>query len=248
MAQSWFDAPARRVLVVAWAGSLVMFGCTPNSRDGAPRSGGTTEPPVSNVALVTCDRAGTHVLTPRVRPQRDGVHFRVDNRLGTAASFSARGPGGGMGNGAPPGISEPEGDGQRGGWSVAPGAAQVRCLDQRADGGSPGWQPITVVDPDGLYVSDVIDCNGGGAVTANRDYTSDAAGLQGDPTELARAHFTGVRPTDVARRAGYPEQSATMVSIVRAGRVIATAELERAGAGGWLIGTTNFCSADLRSG
>jgi hypothetical protein len=195
-----------------------------------------------------CDADGTHVLTPEVRPRRDGVHFEVDNRLGVNASFSERAAGGGSGNGAPPGISRPEGDGTNGGWSIPPGDAEVRCLRTSADGGSPGWQPITVVDPAGLYTPDIPSCTDGRSTGGYFDYLTNASGIMGDPVDIARAHFKGVRSTDLAHGSGYPGQASPHVSIVRDGRVIATAEMISTLDGGWLVSSTTFCSADLQGG
>ncbi len=94
-----------------------------------------------DVARVVCDENGTTAATPQVRPQADGVHVLVANRLGEDASFSWEGGG----RDAPPGATEIVMD-------EPPGAALVGCRTIDQDGGdTTGFTTLHVVDPDGIY-------------------------------------------------------------------------------------------------
>jgi hypothetical protein len=204
---------------------------------------GSTRPSVSllpDVALVVCDAEGTHVLTPRIRPQLDGVHFGIDNRTGKHLGFIFRfGDRPGGGDNAVVGKSEITRS------DVPPGAVMVTCFDHRGQTPVPKnpseFVGVDVIDEEGIWTSQELDCGEAGGVTGIRDYVAGVKGETGDPVDLTRKHFKGLRSTDVVTRVGYPGQPSAVVAVVREGRTIATAEYDSDGTGGWLLSTVSRC-------
>jgi hypothetical protein len=197
----------RRAATAALAGTLVvgLIGLSVvgiraalhNDRRISP-AGATAAGPLPDVAQIVCDSTGTQVLTPEIQPQSDGVHFQVDNRTSGQLEFEVQGVGGGGGIGMAPGVSEPDLGFVGGAAQLAPGTIEVKCYDANApDGGSQVPSvPVQVVDQDGVWVRDTLDCTG--AVSAIEfDRVSDASAQQGDPIDLARAAFgSQLRPGD----------------------------------------------------
>jgi hypothetical protein len=87
-----------------------------------------------------------------------------------------------------------------------------------------------------------LDCGEGGGLASltNIDYVADAKGATGDPVDLARDHFEGLRETDEVRLVRWTEAQAT-VAVIRQGAVIATAHYTNDGRGGWLLETVSRC-------
>jgi hypothetical protein len=197
--------------------------------------------PLPDVARLVCDANGTHVLTPRIRPQLDGVHFGIDNRTGKHLGFIFRfGDRPGGGDNAVVGKSEITRS------DVPPGAVMVTCFDYRGQTPVPKnpseFVGIDVIDEDGIWTSQELDCGQAGrVVTGIRDYIANVKGETGDPVDLTRKHFKGLRSTDVVTRVGYPGQPSAVVAVVREGRTIATAEYDSDGTGGWLLSTVSRC-------
>jgi hypothetical protein len=195
-----------------------------------------------DVARVVCDGSGTRVLTPEVRPQPDGVHFEVDNRLGEQVAFTVRSElGDASGLGADPGVAEIRGSGSEGGWQVPPGVASVRCLRQGEDPGeAAGWVELRVIDEDGLSVPSELGCPD--TVVGYLDHAAGAEGEPGDPAEVAQGTLSGLREGDVVEPAGYPAYGTeALVRVVRDGRTVATLHLMRTTAGGWLADRLVSC-------
>jgi hypothetical protein len=186
------------------------------------------------VASVRCDADGTKVLTPTVRTQPNGVHIRVDNRSGVAVGLEIDRFGA---DNARSGISELV-------FQVPPGHRDLRCLGRVHVGEDrSGFEPLTVVDPDRLWVStDCVPLPGGGAATANKDYLPGTTGDQGDPVDIFRHRYAArLRSGDVVERAGYAQAPRPWVRVVRDGRTIATSTYSSDGHGGWLEDTTTTC-------
>jgi hypothetical protein len=207
-----------------------------------PLTGSTppTVSPLPDVARVVCDANGTRVLTPRIRPQADGVHFGIDNRTGEHLGFIFRfGDRPGGGDNAAVGRSEISRS------DLPPGAVLVTCFDHRGQTPVPkdpsAFARIDVIDEDGIWSSPELDCGDAGWVTGIGDYVAGVKGEAGDPVDLARDHFKGLRSTDVVSRAGYPEQPSAIVAVVRKGRTVATAEYDGDGTGGWVLSTVSRC-------
>jgi len=207
-----------------------------------------SSPQLPDVAQVVCDGSTIEVLTPQIRPQPDGVHVQVDNttdgELSVSVTYST---GGGVGGGASPGVSELDNALGGTGLPAPPGTTSIECFEALGGQGPHDVQPVTfeVLDEEGLYVPTALDCDQ--QVAGIGDYGVGAAGVVGDPVDLARAHFTGLRDTDIVERAGYPESTIPVVRVVRDGETIATVEYEPDGQGGWLQGTVRRCTdADIQ--
>jgi hypothetical protein len=212
-------------------------GATPAAAATAPSSALDALP---DVADVVCDGDGTHVLTPQIRPQPDGVHFRIDNRTGVHLGFEFRfGESGAGGDNAPVGTSEITRS------DVPPGDVLVTCWDFRGQPALPKdpdeFVTLAVVDEDGIWTSPNLDCGDAGWVTGTGDYGEGAKGVVGDPVDLAKDHFQGLRATDLVRSVGYPQEEQPVVGVVRDGTTIATAEYLSDGEGGWLLSTVSRC-------
>jgi len=195
---------------------------------------GTSTAALPDVGSVVCDGSGTTVLTPEFRPQPDGVHFLVDNRTGQHLGFEVADQGG---RNALPGAHELE----DGAWVIPPGTIQVRCFDIRRDlGGPEGWAQMTILDPEGLWVPDRVEC--ASAVSGIPDYVSGAKGEKGDPEDVARKFLAQfVQEGDQVRLAGYREAASPVVSFTRDGAVFATVKLDSDGQGGWLVAENTRC-------
>jgi hypothetical protein len=205
-----------------------------------PSAKGTSILP--DIALVTCEEDAIQMLTPTIRPQSDGVHFRVNNRTNTPLAFSVRYAGGGGGTHAPPGTSEPTSpESDASGWMIPPGLVEVTCRDLPGESTSPGHgASLNIIDEDGVWVSTKLDC---AEVTGNTpDYGSEATAEFGSPVEIARRHFEGLQSTDRVESAGYPDERFPAVRVVRGGRVIAVAEFTPYDSGGWFLTKASFCS------
>jgi hypothetical protein len=192
--------------------------------------GPVTEPPapLPDVVDVRCDETGTHVLTPSVRPQRDGIHFRVENRTDERHEFMA-----GLirdGQVTPGEFVSPRTNQLEAGltdtrWVIPPGASGAACLPY---GESVIAQELLghmarfdIVDRDGLYISPDLGCPGDErthelSLPGFMVFTSPRALL-----EVARGQLQGLRAEDVVEQAGYPRQPHPRVRVVRDGRPIA---------------------------
>jgi hypothetical protein len=229
------------VVPLALLGGAFHGSPTPEPTGGA-EGGGSASPMLPDTAVVACTDQGTEVLTPVVRPQPDGIHFRTDNRTDSLLTFDFEGTqGGGFGTNAPPGAHPVEEDA---GWPLPPGTVQVRC----ADSDDPNWPDtpfatLTLEDPDGLWMPGFQPEGCDTMSMSNIDYAQDAAGEQGDPVDLAKGDLADtIEAGDEVRAAGYPEADLPTVAVVRDGRVVAVAEYFEAPQGGWLLGGVTACS------
>ena len=209
-------------LTYLFAAVVLLGGCGAMGSERTGDSAGdrkTAGAGVPETARIVCGPEGTRVLTPRVEARPDGVHFEVQNRLGADTGFSALGQEGGAGGDSPKGEkSEHVGD-------VSPGRARAGCEEPPYDGmGKVHYAAFRVVDPEGLYKSVELECQGGMAVGGGAQYAPGARGVKGDLVEQARSQFSEeIREDDVVELAGYPKlRDHRVVRVVRDGRVIAT--------------------------
>jgi hypothetical protein len=195
-----------------------------------PEATGTVKSSLPDAVQVVCDSDGTSVLTPVVRPQRDGVHLKIQNTTGEDLSFIV----GGDGDNAPAGSSELI-------WPLAPGAVKIGCAALSAPGDTPPDGEVTVQDPDGLWIDPGVGC--GSAVIGSMDYVQGATGEPGDPVEIARARLRDrLQEGDLVQAAGYPEESERHVIVVRDGSTVADLRYVRDEAGtGWLEDAETTC-------
>jgi hypothetical protein len=206
-----------------------------------PGSAPPASPLAPDTALVACTDQGTEVLTPVVRPQPDGVHFRTDNRTNLSLLFDFEASEGGVfGTNAPPGDHAVDADT---GFALAPGEIKVRCADtEDPDWPDTPWSTLTVEDPEGLWAPASVE---GCDLVSNGivDYAQDAVGEQGDPVDIARRELGGsLEPGDEVRAAGYPESAQPTVAVVRDERVVMVVQYVPDSQGGWLRSETTACA------
>jgi hypothetical protein len=194
-------------------------------------------PAVPPVARMLCDADGTHALTPQVRPQPDGVHVLVDNRLGEDVGFGWDGGG----DNAPVGVTELV-------INQPPGTAQVGCHRNEDDGGDRrGFAALRIVDSEGAYRTGLAcaPAPSGGSDTSsssNIDYVPGTRGSADDPIAAARIDLKWLRPGDELLVRGYPDaRFQREVEIDREGHAFAFAEYEDDGHGGWLLAGVTTC-------
>ena len=192
--------------------------------------------PVSDIpdaGRVTCRPGGPELSTPVVRPQADGVHFIVENRTAEPLYFLVL-----LGiveqDVAPGATVEVVGP-------VAPGDARAGCYSpEKAEPEPDELTPVEVQDPQGLWRSPELDCQGSGAWELIIDYLG-GPGRQGSPEDVAAAELRGLRPDDEVRRVQYPEQERPVVGVIREGRTIVTVDLSPGEGSGWLVDGGTGC-------
>jgi hypothetical protein len=197
----------------------------------------------ASTAEVACEDGATRVVTPVVRAQVDGVHVDVDNRTGAEVYVYRRidSDVGNLGAAAPGTTRAVSLDG--------PGSWEVICTrPNRYPTEDDDWVPLEVVDPDGLWISDRVDCER--PTATHPDYREDfeggtPEGAPGDPVDLAREDVGGgggdLHPNDVFERAGYPESRPVFVRMVRDDRIVAVATYAEDGRGGWIFRGVTYC-------
>lgn len=184
---------------------------------------------VADVAVVTCTSAAPTIAAPVVRPQPDGVHFRVVGGLGRFLSVTNDdGADGRMVDTNDQLIVLP----------IAPSDVFVGCDFE--DAGQPS-APLSIVDPLHVYRPIGVMATQGSCGDMSIDYAPDARGERGDPVAIVRRLLRGLAPLDVVETAGYRSPDARMVRVVRAGTVVATISAVGDGAGGWLIASATLC-------
>ncbi|MEA2499101.1 MAG: hypothetical protein QOH26_1506, partial [Actinomycetota bacterium] len=182
-----------------------------------------------DVAEVVCEKDGVRIVTPQVRPQRDGVHIHIENASGRDAAF----------------VFESGGRDASGTLvlPIAPGSEEVGCVIGFEDAGKIRKERLHVVDPEGLYVTAGAECPGGIVGSSGGLLTPDARGERGDPVQLTRERFADqIKPGDEVLRAGYPDDPEPVVAIVRGGRTMLTQEFLPDGEDRWFLDAYNACA------
>jgi hypothetical protein len=221
--------PAVLASVVLVAGVASACGASGAGGGGQQQPSTAWSSDLPHVAEIVCDQDGTHLLTPVVQPQRDGLHVRIDNRSGRDLGFAHRLGG----EDADPGVTEHV-------LTYAPGAEHMRCVepnrqDRAAD------VALRIEDPLGLWVDTDLSGCGSAVGMATPDYTPDARGVRGDLEKHAAEALPSLGPSDVVERAGYPGESVRRFRAVRDGEVIGLVSFRRDGHGGWLLDSTTSC-------
>jgi hypothetical protein len=173
----------------------------------------------SDVARVVCASDGIRLDTPVVRAHQDGVRFVSENRgewWGAELHHQT------WDDGTAEGTARFRDDSTTNATSaVAPGRITVACVHASDSGYADvdaASTPLTVVDPEGLYVPWDIVCGFG---TQSR--VTVQAGRDADPEE-AYQQVRGVRASDEFKQPKYPESaqySAADRVLLRDGAVIA---------------------------
>jgi hypothetical protein len=214
------------------AAAFLAVACAGRSSE-VPRAPATAQSALPDAVQIICDATGTTVLTPVVRPQRDGVHLEIQNTTGEDLSFIV----GGDGDSAPTGSSELI-------WSLPPGTAKIGCVALSAPGDTPPDGEVSVQDSDGIWTDPRVGGVGCVSVTVgSMDYAQGAAGEQGDPVDIARVRLRDrLKEGDVVQAAGYPDEPERHVIVVRDGSTVADLKYVRDEAGiGWLVDTESIC-------
>jgi hypothetical protein len=180
---------------------------------------------------VRCSASGTDVSTPTVVGAR-GIHFEVSNPGGIDEVIIAGTSGEVADDVADLDLSS---SGLRHTFdTLPPGDYVVGCFsDEDVPRGvhetivnAPGMQPIEILNPDGLYVSPTLDCEGTGAEEIGGVLLKEGATNQNS----IRSGLDGLDASDVIEPSGYvaladgPERFGTY-RVVRDGNVIANIRL-----------------------
>jgi len=197
----------------------------------------------TDVAAVRCEPSETWVQPEAVSVRSDGVHLSIDNRTDRKLFVYTRIAGAiGPLTQVDVGVTDTVSTSRPGSWELLCLAGNAYPTEQ-----SP-WVGLEVVDPEGVWVSDVLECD---AIAASHpDYPEDLeggtpAGQTGDPVELSRASISGagfaVLEEDVLEQAGYPEAESVLVRVVRDGRIVAIGRWQAADDGRWIDRGTEYC-------
>lgn len=218
--------------MAALAAGLLMSAC--GGDDETPPA----EETLPDAARVVCDGETTRVETPEIRPQRDGVHIEIENTTDTELVYSVTGRDGrGHGDGAAPGDTAVVSD-------VPPGQVEIACHRGATDPERVASATFRVTDEDGIWVSDVLDCQSGKAV-AGTAFVLEGEGGMGPPVEIVERQFEDhLRAGDVIEDAGYPEyreDEEAVVSVMRDADVVAVVHFLSDGEGGWLRDSYEAC-------
>jgi hypothetical protein len=213
---------------------LLLGACgEPGTRSRGDRPEKVSAASAPDELVLTCAAAdGQKVDSEFVRPQSDGVHVVVDNQRDYDPGFAFRFPtGGGGGDNAPPGRTTFVLD-------TGPGVLEVACYpkDQNEE---PQYMTAAVVDPEGLYTQQELECTGG-AVSGSAGYVKEPEGNP-DASAAAREQLEfGLAEGDELRRAGYPDSKEPVFVVVRDERVVAATTLAR-GRSGWFADGYSAC-------
>jgi len=193
-------------------------------------------------ARFTCDGSSTMPGAITVAAQRDGVHVVVDNTSGEGMGFEY--PLGGTN--APPGTHELKGPAGGTGFPLAPGDYAVKCLPNSAS--DPDTIPgatLHVVDPDGVWVPDELQCRSGQEFGYNADF---GPGGGESLDEAVHDLLDGyAMQGDVIVQVGYPESASPEFALTRDARRIVIAKPTRLSNDRWLPSEGTGCSGEDRT-
>lgn len=203
-----------------------------------PPAAGEAGPPnavpegVPDVAELVCEADGsTTVRTPKVVVQPDGIHVHVVSRLDEPASVGL------FGRDVEPGQTDFV--------SVRPpGHVNGACypFSEHDSGEEPPTSTIEVLDPEGIYISGEIECEGmsWGSVSDFAELPMDAGPV---PLDAARSAIKGLLPEDEVAHIGYPEQRDRGVAVRRDGQVVATFSFVTFDGEEWFVAGSEGCQS-----
>jgi hypothetical protein len=165
-------------------------------------------PGIATAFTLTCGADGsTSVSDDAVQTQPDGVHLSVVNEYDEPVSVG--------GLDADPGATT---------WTLTepPRAFHLSCwpFSEHGSGDEPPGTSLDIVDPAGLYVPRELECSGE-SMGGGPDLGEAPAENGPPPLHAARRSIRGLRPDDIVRIVGYPEQDDAPVAVIRDGEVIA---------------------------
>jgi hypothetical protein len=230
-----FDRVTRRMTKAIGGALVLLLAACASPTDVAEEA--------TDVAVVRCEPSGTWVQPAAVSVRSDGVRLSIDNRADRKLSVYTRIAGAiGPLTQVDVGVTDTVSTSRPGSWELLCLAGNAYPTEQ-----SP-WVGLEVVDPEGLWVSDVLECD---VIAASHpDYAEDfeggtPAGQTGDPVELSRDSIAGagflVLEDDVLERAGYPEAESVHVRVVRDGRVVAIGSWQAADERRWIDRGAEYC-------
>ena len=210
------------VVLFAISGGVV-YGLTALSTP-RPETRPVDEPTsIPDLARITCTSGGVEVSTPQVRPRRDGVHIAIDNRTDKRA-FYVRDVSTASGNHG--GRLRPHAT-TRVTTTFAPGEIFVGCFRNAHVtpyfGEDSSFARLTIEDPEGLWTPLDLACD----QTEERRATGSRRSGEDQPNlrAMARAHLSGLQPSDRFARPGYPGTQwklGEFLMVLRDGQAIAT--------------------------
>lgn len=169
-----------------------------------------------DVAEVVCEAGGAiRVLDPRVRAQPDGLHVRVEVSLDGPVQLDGLW------------LDEPVQPGRTDVVTLnPPGTLTLACWpvsQLESSSFEPDRAELAVLDPDGVYVSDQLECLPGDETAGwTVDFDENGPDIEPPITPLeAEAALRRLEPGDLVARAGYPEGGDDHIAVVRGGRTIA---------------------------
>jgi hypothetical protein len=174
-----------------------------------------------------CGADGSMTLSSStVRAEPDGVHLDVVNGFDEPVSVE--------GFDVDPGRST---------WVVTngPGTMELMCwpFSQHGSGAAPPRTSLEIVDPQRLYVDGSVGCEIESSTTVD---LSEEPVDEGPPSAaVARDVIDGLRPDDILRLAGYPEQDEADFVVVRNGDVVAAYGIARFAGQPWTIVSGTAC-------
>jgi hypothetical protein len=199
-----------------------------------PRQTALSGPDATSTVRIVCEADGsTTLLTPQVYVRPDGFTLRVRSDLNEPASIN------GLGMDVEPGLKETL-------MTTPPGALEVACwpFSEHNSLQEPPTHTLTIVDPEGLYVSAELECPPGDAAWREAiDYASPVKGSYASPIDAAAAHLRSLQPTDELMQAGYPEQQSAPVIVVRDGDVVASVGVALGSTRKWYVEGAHGCSS-----
>ncbi|MPZ68657.1 MAG: hypothetical protein GEU71_03920 [Actinobacteria bacterium] len=219
----------RRLTLGLMGAVLVIAGCGSEPDPVTPIA-----EPVPDVFELTCTEDGsTKVAETEVTVQEDGFHVRMDNQTGEPVSMN------GLGWDFSEGVSTET-------LPTPPGPLEIACwpYSEHESGEEPPTTDISVLDPDGVWVSPEVECGTGMQQSVIFDHFFASPGRKGDPVDLARDVLHNLKADDVLERAGYPgEEQRVTVRVQRGGKTVAGVSYDLAENGGYLLSGANICDA-----
>lgn len=176
---------------------------------------------------LTCATDGSVNLSAEtLQPRPDGVHIRVVNELDETVSVA--------GFDADPGTTN---------WvfSYGPGTLDLMCwpFSQHTSGEEPVRHPVEVVDPVALFFDGSVACEF--EMHSAGDYFEAPVDQGPPPLQVARGLITGLKPDDVLRVPGYPEQDGESIVVIRDGKVVASYGIVRFKGEPWSLSSGRAC-------
>jgi hypothetical protein len=179
--------------------------------------------------VLTCATDGTTNLSDdTIQPRPDGIHISVDNRYDEPVSVA--------GFDANPGATD---------WVFpsGPGTMDLMCwpFSQHGSGDEPERISLEIVDPLGLYVDGSLPCEGDIQQSTIVEWAEAPVNDGPPPLDVARNVIDGLRPDDVLRVDGYPEQEGGAVIVIRDGSIVGRYGISRFRGESWTITSGSAC-------